>query len=61
MKTMAAAVVSTLFRLNVNRNTQCVHKYPSDPAVFPPVHVLPNVPGNVATMYYLILVYTIIF
>lgn len=60
MQTMAADVVSTLSRLNVNRNSQ-IHKYPSDPAVFPPILILPNVPGNVTTMYYLILVYTIIF
>lgn len=58
---MTTALVSNYFRLNVDRNSQYEHKYPSDLAVFLPILILPHVPGYAETLCALIVVHTIIF
>lgn len=48
---MAGAVTSNLFTGIEDKNSQCAHKYSSDPVVFLSVLILPYVQGNVESDY----------
>lgn len=46
---MTAALVSNYLRLNVDRRSQCAHKYPSDLSAFPSILILCHIPRNAKT------------